>query len=75
VTQQLADILNGHAIVDCLGSRRVSDHMGRDPFCNTLTAIRQNKPISTKSIDVLCRLLQCQPGDILMYENDATDRK
>lgn len=42
---------------------------------STLTAIRQNKPISTKSIDVLCRLLQCQPGDILMYENDATDRK
>lgn len=42
---------------------------------STLTAIRQNTPVSTKTIDVICRLLQCQPGDILMYEEEATDRK
>lgn len=42
---------------------------------STLTAIRQNTPVSTKTIDVICRLLQCQPGDILIYEEEATDRK
>ena len=33
----------------------------------TLTSIRQNKPISTTSIDVICRLTKCQPGDIMEY--------
>lgn len=33
----------------------------------TLTKIRANDPISIKSIDAICGLLDCQPGDILEY--------
>ena len=33
----------------------------------TLTAIRNNEPINTKTIDVICHLANCQPGDIMEY--------
>lgn len=36
----------------------------------TLTAIRNNEPINTKTIDVICRLANCQPGDIMEYVPD-----
>lgn len=39
----------------------------------TLTAIRHNMPISTKSIDTICRLAKCQPGDILEYVEDPVE--
>lgn len=34
---------------------------------STLTCIRQGKPISTASLDVICQLLDCQPGEVLEY--------
>lgn len=34
---------------------------------STIQAIRKNKPITTTSLDKICRLLGCQPGDILEY--------
>ena len=33
----------------------------------TLQRIREGKPITTETIDVICSLLDCQPGDILTY--------
>lgn len=36
----------------------------------TLTAIRNNEPINTKTIDVICRLANCQPVDIMEYIPD-----
>lgn len=33
----------------------------------TLTSIRNGKPINTVTIDSICELLNCQPGDILEY--------
>lgn len=33
----------------------------------TLTALRNNDPINTKTLDILCGLLKCQPGDLLEY--------
>lgn len=39
----------------------------------TLTALRKNDPISTKTIDTLCCLLKCQPGDILEYIEDSPE--
>ena len=36
----------------------------------TLTAIRNNEPINTKTIDTVCRLANCQPGDIMEYIPD-----
>lgn len=40
---------------------------------STLVAIRHNRPISTKTIDTICRLAKCQPGDILEYIEDPAD--
>lgn len=33
----------------------------------TLTKFRNNQPISSDVLDTLCRILKCQPGDILEY--------
>lgn len=39
----------------------------------TLTALRNNEPVSTTTIDTLCRLLGCQPGDLLEYIEDSPE--
>lgn len=33
----------------------------------TLTAIRAGDPISGKTIERLCNVLNCQPGDLMQY--------
>lgn len=33
-----------------------------------IQSLRENKPISWANIARLCELLQCQPGDLLIYE-------
>lgn len=37
---------------------------------STLQRLREGKPITTETIDILCQLLNCQPGDILEYIPD-----
>lgn len=37
---------------------------------NTLQNIASGRPISTQSIGVLCEHLECQPGDLLAYEEE-----
>lgn len=39
----------------------------------TLTALRNNDPVSTTTIDTLCGLLKCQPGDLLEYSEDLPE--
>ncbi len=39
----------------------------------SLTAIRNNQPVHLTTIDAICKLLQCQPGDILEYIEDDSD--
>ncbi len=34
----------------------------------TIIQIRQGKPITTKTIDVICELAGCQPGDLISYK-------
>lgn len=42
----------------------------------SLTAIRHNNPIHWSTIDKICSLLDCQPGDILEYiPNEAFTKK
>ena len=36
----------------------------------TMTSLRRGEMISLKSIDTICRLLQCQPGDLLEWIDD-----
>lgn len=37
---------------------------------STMSKIRRDEFISTKSLDTICRLLNCQPGDICEYVPD-----
>ena len=42
----------------------------------TLTQLRRGELISWKNIETICRLLQCQPGEILEYvEADYGEHK
>lgn len=34
---------------------------------STLTKLRNNEPVSITTIDRLCNLLNCQPGDLLTH--------
>jgi putative transcriptional regulator len=34
---------------------------------SVIQAIRENKPITTTTINAICEMLRCQPGDILEY--------
>lgn len=49
-----------HVFVDLKGSGEISQH--------TLVRLHQGECSMTfKSLDALCRILDCQPGDILEY--------
>ncbi|MBQ4313579.1 MAG: helix-turn-helix transcriptional regulator [Clostridia bacterium] len=37
----------------------------------TLQKLRENKPVSTESIESLCDALDCQPGDFMEYIKDT----
>lgn len=39
----------------------------------TLTQLRRGELVSWMNIETICRLLQCQPGDILEYEKGAEE--
>lgn len=42
----------------------------------TLTNIRKGKPINTATLDVICELLNCQPGDVLEFvPNQKTEEE
>lgn len=35
-----------------------------------IQSLREKKPISWSNIETICRLLHCQPGDILQFISD-----
>lgn len=37
---------------------------------STVQKLRECKPVAWENIETICRLLNCQPGDILAYEDD-----
>lgn len=37
---------------------------------STMTKLRKNEPISWSNIETICKLLDCQPGDIIEYVED-----
>lgn len=39
----------------------------------TLTQLRRGDLVSWMNIETICRLLNCQPGDILEYEQEGGD--
>ena len=38
---------------------------------HAIQSIRRGSSVSWSSVETLCRLLKCQPGDILEYEEEA----
>ncbi len=39
----------------------------------TLQRIRHDQPITTTTLDALCRIMDCQPGDLIEYIKEAPD--
>lgn len=39
----------------------------------TIIQIRSGKPITTATLDVICRLCHCQPGDVLSWVADDSE--
>jgi len=37
-----------------------------------ITRLKRNESVSTHTIEVFCRILCCQPGDIMTYIEDET---
>ena len=40
---------------------------------STIQKLRSGKGVSWENIETLCRLLECQPGDLLNYTEDNDD--
>lgn len=57
----------GHNSTRIWKERTISQH--------SMHAIRHNMPLSTKTIDTICRLAGCQPGDIMAYVPDPTSEE
>ena len=38
---------------------------------STLQKLRKNEPVTTATLNRLCELLDCQPGDLMEYVPDA----
>ena len=38
--------------------------------CSTIDRLRHSMPVSTATIDIICGLLECQPGDLLTWVPD-----
>lgn len=36
----------------------------------TIQKLRNLEPVSWENLNTLCKLLNCQPGDLLIYEKD-----
>ena len=37
----------------------------------TIDRLRKQQSVSTDTVDMICRLCHCQPGDILTYREDV----
>ena len=64
-------IIYNENILDMLRDKGYSTYkLRKDKIISesTLQKIRENKPMTTESIAILCELLECQPGDLMRYE-------
>lgn len=59
---KLWDILNRK------GMKKIDLKNALECSSDTITALSKNKPVNLRTIDRICELLDCQPGDILEYE-------
>lgn len=41
----------------------------------TISRLRAHQSISTDTLDVICRLCDCQPGDLIEYQPDPVEQE
>lgn len=41
----------------------------------TMAKLAKNETVQTVILDRICKALNCQPGDIMEYIEDSTDKK
>ncbi|MCI9484531.1 MAG: helix-turn-helix transcriptional regulator [Clostridiaceae bacterium] len=41
----------------------------------TVNKLKKNECVNTDTINLICRLLDCQPGDLMEYVPDSEDEK
>ena len=60
-------------LFDLLESRNLSATywLRRGIHPATVNKLRKNERVNTDTISQLCRILECQPGDIMEYVDDA----
>lgn len=56
---------NGWTAIRLQKERRISN--------GTIIQIRAGKPITTRTIDTICELCHCQPGDLIRYEPEKEE--
>lgn len=61
---KLMDILNRK----CMKKIELQKLIGCSP--NTMAALSKNRPVKLETINEICKVLNCQPGDILEYIPD-----
>ena len=55
--------------------RRLSENGWTTKRLQTEHLIRAGRAITTTTIDTICRLCECQPGDLMSYVPDETQEK
>ncbi len=66
-----------YKLLDMLNRREMTREelrMAIGASSNTITAISKNEPVTLKTINKICKVLQCQPGDILEYKEPDTKK-
>lgn len=63
-------------LIKLLEERKITSYTMKSKYNNligqaTFKKIKEGGDIDTRTINKLCELLECQPGDILEYEKDG----
>ena len=56
-----------------LSSGELAERLGITPANLSILKTNQGKAIRFTTLDALCRILECQPADILEYVPDTTE--
>lgn len=63
-----------HKLMRLLADRQISFYRlkkSANIADGTLSSLRRNHSVSMVTIDRICRMLQCQPGDLMEYMEDS----
>ena len=58
-----------------IGLTELSDKVGISPANLSILKNNRARAIRFSTLDAICKVLSCQPGDIIEYTEDKTDKK